>query len=170
MTPLSAINASLVEFVQSPAFPCVGAKSALKSGTLRSIECGDIGSAAWDTTILSALHALPRKCAGLLKFASLAILFPLTPRLTEEAFEQALWRRLSALHRLDAAEFDWDPKFNDDPESPNFGMSFGGRGFYVIGMHPNASRAARRMDCATLIFNPHSQFEELRQVGLFDKI
>jgi FPC/CPF motif-containing protein YcgG len=161
---------SLESFVQNPFFPCVGAKSALNSGTLRAIAYHDICSDTDDVEILSALHDFAHERVHKGVFASLAIMFRNTPKLSEDAFEEALWGRLTALQRLDSRQFDWDPSVSDDPASPNFGMSFGGRGFYVIGMHPDASRAARRMVCATLVFNSHSQFEALRQAGLFDLI
>jgi hypothetical protein len=49
-------------------------------------------------------------------------------------------------------------------------MSLGGRAFYVIGVHPGASRKARRFGRAALVFNLHSQFETLREDGRYDKM
>ena len=49
-------------------------------------------------------------------------------------------------------------------------MSAGGKGFFVIGMHPGASRLARRFQCPVLVFNLHSQFEQLRADGRYDKL
>jgi FPC/CPF motif-containing protein YcgG len=37
-------------------------------------------------------------------------------------------------------------------------------------VHPGASRAARRFDCAALVFNLHSQFETLREDGRYEKL
>jgi FPC/CPF motif-containing protein YcgG len=133
-------------------------------------SAGDLRDDVQDENILQVLHAFARYNTGQSKFASLAILFPRTPSLTEQEFESALWLRLAALQRLDADEFDWDTAVSDDPASPDFGMSFGGHGFYIVGMHPGASRRARRTDCATLIFNPHAQFQALRHSGMFDRI
>ena len=40
----------------------------------------------------------------------------------------------------------------------------------MIGLHPNASRPARRFRYPTLVFNSHEQFERLRQDGRFEKM
>jgi FPC/CPF motif-containing protein YcgG len=90
--------------------------------------------------------------------------------LNEQHFEAAMWQRLQAFHAIDAASHDWDPEVSSDPESPHFSMSIGGRGFYVIGLHPDASRTARRFHCAALVFNLHSQFEALRADSRYDKL
>jgi FPC/CPF motif-containing protein YcgG len=83
----------------------------------------------------------------------------------EAAFEQDLWGTLQHLHDLDAPHHRWDPKVSDDPADPRFSFSFGGRAFFIIGMHAASSRAARRFAWPTLIFNPHQQFERLRENG-----
>lgn len=159
---------SFVAFIEDERFPCVGAKSALHMGAIEMLEAGSICDCDSDADILSALHAFPHSAIYERKFASLAVLFPATPGLTEEEFESALWARLSALQKLDAV--DWDSEVSDDPQSPHFAMSFGGHGYYVVGMHPGASRAARRAPFAALVFNSHAKFRALRQAGLFDAI
>lgn len=103
-------------------------------------------------------------------FVSLAVLFPGSPRLSEIAFEQALWRRLRAIHVIDRVDHGWDGSVSDDPESGNFSMSVGGKGFFVIGLHPGASRVARRFQCPVMVFNLHSQFEQLRADGRYEKL
>ena len=103
-------------------------------------------------------------------FLSFVALFPDTPKLGEADFEAALWQRLQALHALDARDFAWDPSVSSDPASPRFSMSLGGRAFYVVGLHPGASRRARRFPFSALVFNLHSQFEALREDGRYDKL
>lgn len=90
--------------------------------------------------------------------------------LTEPAFEQALWQRLQALHALDRRQFGWDRQVSSDPASPHFSMSLGGKAFYVVGLHPAASRPARRYRQPALVFNLHSQFEQLRADGRYRKL
>lgn len=157
-------------FIEGESFPCVGAKSALHLGAIEMVEARSLGNSDCDGAILTALHAFPRSAIHGYKFASLAVLFPATPALTEEEFEAALWDRLIALQRRDAEHFAWDDQVSDDPSSPRFGMSFGGHGYYVVGMHPSASRLARRAPFATLVFNSHAQFRALRHAGLFEAI
>ena len=48
--------------------------------------------------------------------------------------------------------------------------SFGGEAFFVVGLHPHASRPARRFDTPAMVFNLHDQFEQLRATGRYDKL
>jgi len=57
-----------------------------------------------------------------------------------------------------------------NPSDPEFSLSLGGRGFFVVGMHAGASRPARRVPGAALAFNLHSQFKALREDGRYDKL
>ena len=41
----------------------------------------------------------------------------------------------------------WDPRVSDDPANPHFAFSVGGTAFFVVGLHPQASRIARRTPC-----------------------
>jgi FPC/CPF motif-containing protein YcgG len=90
--------------------------------------------------------------------------------LSEIAFERHLWILLQSLYEADRDEFDWDPEVSNDPKSANFGMSIGGTAYFVVGLHPNASRLARRAPMAAAAFNPHSQFRRLKQDGRYDRL
>ena len=151
-------------------FPCVGAKSALAQDNISFEVAGDLRSPIHDDTLVEALQAFAHDAGNDDVFLSKVLLFPATPELDEPAFEAALWERLQALHRVDAARFEWDPAVSDDPESPHFSLSIGRRGFYVVGLHPGASRPARRFPVATLVFNLHSQFEALRADGRYARL
>ena len=63
-----------------------------------------------------------------------------------------------------------DPKVAEDPEAGDFGFSFAGRGFFVIGLHPDASRLARRFPWPALVFNAHAQFDRLKADGRYPKM
>jgi FPC/CPF motif-containing protein YcgG len=41
---------------------------------------------------------------------------------------------------------------------------------YVIGLHANSARIARRFPWPTLVFNPHRQFEKLRADGKWKRM
>ncbi|MEO5628466.1 MAG: guanitoxin biosynthesis heme-dependent pre-guanitoxin N-hydroxylase GntA [Thermomonas sp.] len=151
-------------------FPCVGAKSALRRGQLEHVVAGDLRCGRRDAEILTALVDFSQRHDRDAVFVSCAVIFPDTPLLDEGGFEVALWDRLSALHRLDAGQHAWDPQVSSDPASTNFSMSLGGHAFYVVGMHPGASRLARRFETAALVFNPHRQFETLRADGRYDAL
>ena len=166
----SALDAAFEARVQDIGFPCVGAKSALAQGSLVLLQGEDIRCPASDEAIVAALQEFGATAPVDAVFVSRVVLFPGTPPLDEAAFEQALWQRLQAFHAIDARHFDWDPAVSSDPANPRFSMSIGGRGFYVVGLHPGASRPARRFHCAALVFNLHSQFEALRADGRYEKL
>jgi FPC/CPF motif-containing protein YcgG len=166
----SAMGRDFRAQIQDPVFPCVGAKSAAAQHNLEFVAAGDLASPHADAMIVRELQDFARSAAIDAVFLSKLVLFPSTPPLDELQFEQALWERLQALHALDAATHDWDPGVSSDPDSPHFSMSIGGRGFYVIGLHPGSSRPARRFRCAALVFNLHSQFEALRADGRYEKL
>ncbi len=62
------------------------------------------------------------------------------------------------------------PGWPTDPDNPHFSLSFGGEAFFVVGLHPNASRPARRFSSPVLVFNLHAQFERLRAEGRYEKL
>lgn len=166
----STATQALFDFVAQDAFPCVGAKAALSQDNITVVRAVDLRSDRYDAEITRQLQAFAVRAAQDSVFLSLAVVFEQTPQLSEPAFETALWQRLQAIHQVDAQLHRWDPEVSNDPRSPDFSMSIGGRGFYVIGLHPGASRMARRFGHAALIFNLHSQFERLREDGRYEKM
>jgi FPC/CPF motif-containing protein YcgG len=157
-------------FVEDRAFPCVGAKSALARGQLRVMVARDITS-AWDDVRIS--HALvdfaAEYAADPAPFNSLAVVFAGPHELSEAGFETALWARLQSLADKDVwLGQGYDPRVSADVENPHFSLSFGGEAVFVVGLHPGASRPARRFETPVLVFNPHGQFEQLRQEGRYE--
>jgi uncharacterized protein len=163
------IAAELKKFVGTPQFPCVGAKAALRRHQLDILVVSDIRSDASDLLITRRLQdfAIAQDLDSAI-FVSQAVIFRDTARLSECAFETYLWQRLTAFHVIDRQDFRWDPKVDSDPSSPHFSLSIGGKGFFVVGLHPGASRAARRFRYAALVFNLHAQFERLRDEGRYE--
>ena len=163
---------SLYDHVLEPDFPCVGAKSALNS-QLFKIHPAWLLTSAWDDVaihdeLLSWSERYTNNPDGLRSFA---VVFSGPLNLNERQFEAAMWDRLCSL----AAKDDWrdypyDPSVSSDPNDPHFSLSFGGKAYFVVGMHPNASRTARRTDYPTLVFNLHDQFERLRADQKYEKM
>jgi FPC/CPF motif-containing protein YcgG len=162
---------TLAGFVKDADFPCVGAKSALARGQLSVVEAGDLRDGSTDQAILRALcHFVARYRARRRIFSSFVAAFEGPADLTEIQFEDALWRRLSTLRRIDAPCHDWSPDVSSDPASPRFGFSLGGLAFFIVGLHPRASRTARRFPHPAIVFNPHEQFEALRAEGRYHRL
>ncbi|QNM82701.1 YqcI/YcgG family protein [Sphingomonas sabuli] len=159
-------------FVSDVAFPCVGAKAALNRDGMRFVVARDFGSAWDDLRILPALLNIAREYRrdpG--PFRSLVVLFEGGAPDSEAAYEKGLWERLQSLTDKD----EWlgqpaDPRVAHDPDDPHFAMSFGGEAFFVVGIHPQASRPARRFRVPGLVFNLHDQFEQLRAEGRYGKM
>ena len=160
------------EFIQNPDFPCVGAKVALAKSHIDILIARDIASAWDDLRIYPALLQFVsayRKNPGL--FRSFAVIFEEATPLSEKAFEKHLWERVQSLSDKD--EFNalpYDQRVSADPDDPHFSLSFGGEAFFVVGLHPNASRPARRFKAPVLVFNLHDQFERLRAEGRYKKM
>ncbi|MXO64090.1 guanitoxin biosynthesis heme-dependent pre-guanitoxin N-hydroxylase GntA [Qipengyuania oceanensis] len=163
---------SLNEHVADYGFPCVGAKSALKRGNLEVQAAWQITS-AWDDVAIhrNLMHwswDYSRSPEGLRSFA---VVFSGPLDLSERRFEQAMWERLASLADKD----DWlgqqyNKQVSNDPADPHFSLSFGGQAYFVVGMHPHASRSARRTKYPTLVFNLHDQFERLREDGKYERM
>jgi FPC/CPF motif-containing protein YcgG len=165
------IAADLRAFVASPEFPCVGAKAALRRHQLEILVVPDIRHGGSDKLITRGLQDFAIRHDGDdTMFVSQAVIFQNDAQLSEVEFETHLWQRLTSLHAIDRQDYQWDPSVDSDPESPHFSLSIGGKGFFVVGLHPNASRAARRFRHPTLVFNLHAQFEKLRQEGRYETI
>jgi FPC/CPF motif-containing protein YcgG len=167
----NAIASKLEEFVASADFPCIGAKAALRRRQLEILVVADIRTDSSDRLITRRLQDFAiRHDTGDKMFVSQAVVFRKDADLSEAMFEAYLWERLASLHAIDNEEFSWDPNVASDPRSPHFAFSIGGKGFFVVGLHPNASRTARRFEHPTLIFNLHAQFEQLRQEGRYETL
>jgi hypothetical protein len=165
--PFAAIaETAFRDFILDADFPCLGAKAAWNSGsqTLRVFEdLGGTESTKALATALSEFHPT-------VEFATFIAVFERPRNISEIEFENLLWKQLRLLHERDAMRFDWDSKVAADPDDPHFSFSFGGQALYVVGMHPNSSRQARRFPWPTLIFNPHEQFERLRAEGKWGRM
>lgn len=166
------LQAELEHWIAAPEFPCVGAKSALARGSLKMVPAIDITSAWNDVPLHDELLRWAqeyRADPGGLR--SLAVVFEGPLDLSEHAFEQHMWARIQSLSDKDHWRGQpYDPRVSPDPENPHFSLSFGSEAFFVVGLHPHASRPARRFTRPTMIFNIHDQFEKLREEGRYEKM
>ena len=158
--------------VEQPSFPCVGAKSALGRGQMDIMVARDLRSAWDDLRILPALTKTVAKYrADRAIFRTLVVLFEGPGELSEQDFEEHLWARAQSLSDKDAwVGHSPDPSVSSDPDDPHFSLSFAGEAFFVVGLHPHASRPARRFDVPAMVFNLHNQFEVLRSQQRYEKL
>jgi hypothetical protein len=167
-----ALATRFIATVEQPSFPCVGAKSALGRGQMDILVARDLRSAWDDLRILPALTTTVAKYrADRAIFRTMVVLFEGPTDLSEAEFETHLWARAQSLSDKDA----WvghrpDPSVSADPEDPHFSLSFAGEAFFVVGLHPHASRPARRFEAPAMVFNLHNQFTVLREQQRYEKL
>ena len=158
--------------VAEAAFPCVGAKAALARGTLEVLTARDITS-SWDDVRIHdrLLRWAHQYRADPSLFRSLALAFEGPANLDETSFERHLWKRVQSLSDKDAWRGQpYDANVSSDPADDHFSLSFGGEAFFVVGLHPRASRPARRFPHPVMVFNLHDQFETLRAQGKYENM
>ena len=167
-----ALAAKLKAHIADGSFPCVGAKAALARGGIDVVVARSITSAWDDVAIHRALLAFVRDYQRDRKlFRSFAVVFSEDDSPNEHSFEECLWERVQSLSDKDVwLGQDYDPRVSPDPDNPHFALSFAGEAFFLVGLHPNASRAARRFERPTIVFNLRDQFEQLRADGRYEKM
>jgi uncharacterized protein len=170
MLDVTATDVAFDAHVSDPAFPCLAAKTAHARHQVTHVHAGDIRCPSSDTDAALAIAAFAARRKPEHVFHSLVLHFAEGPALSEVAFEQAMFARLQGIHEADRQSFAWDPSVDSDPASKKFSMSVGGQAFYVIGLHPGASRAARRLAHPAMVFNLHAQFEYLRSQDRYDRL
>jgi FPC/CPF motif-containing protein YcgG len=146
-------------------FPCVAGKAALAADQIHVMVADHLACPKDDAVIMNFLCGFidAYQHANTL-YHSAAIIFKEPGQCDEVIFDSMLWNRLQAIADLDASlHHPWDHRVNNDPASPDFSYSLNGEAMYIIGLHPGSSRKSRQFDYPTLVFNPHSQFEKLRE-------
>lgn len=163
-----AARAALQAHVLANGYPCIMATSVLRRDQITVGTYSALGTAEASDALAADLAAFVREPEPERGFRSFAAVFGGDAPASEETFEHGLWATLQALHDRDDAP--WDSEVSADPASPEFSFSFAGRAFYVVGMHPQASRPARTFRRPLVLFNLHSQFEQLRAEGRYDRV
>ncbi|MDP9017764.1 MAG: YqcI/YcgG family protein [Candidatus Eremiobacteraeota bacterium] len=157
-------------FVQDVDYSCLGARAAINGGHYRFGLYEMMGSQASTAGLARDLRAfVAERPLMRTQYATFIAFFDDAERGSELEFENTLWRQLQELHNLDRQYYNYDCSVSANPNSPDFGFSFGGEAFFVVGMHPQASRVARRFSTKALAFNARSQFDALRAQGLYGR-
>lgn len=165
----SDVEQAIREFIGGGGYPCIMARSVLNCESYRIGRYHGLGTDA-APALAADLQAFLAEAEPERGYRSFLAVFDSPRMMSEEEFETRLWRTLQALHHIDAQQNDWDRSVSDDPADPRFSFSFGEQAFYIIGMHPGASRIARRFAWPMLVFNLHRQFEQLRASGRYDSV
>ncbi|AHM58306.1 hypothetical protein D770_00140 [Flammeovirgaceae bacterium 311] len=168
---VESVAGQLRDFILLKEHPCIIARSTIRSGACCFGLYPELGSN-------SATAGLSRDLATFLEkrknnpdtYASFMAVFEQPLNMSELLFEKLLWKQLQLLQQASAPHYLWDNTTSPDPDDKNFGFSFGGKAFYVVGMHPNSSRKSRQFTHPMLVFNMHEQFEAMRTKGAYEKV
>ena len=170
--PASAGPAEMVEalhaMINHPDFPCLGARSVFRRDRATVVIYQELGSERTAASLLDDLRRFADQVNMDEGLASFVALFRGPPIHSEQRFEELLWAQLRAVHAQDPKP--WATDVSADPEDPHFAFSVAGTAYFVVGLHPMASRDARRAAVPTLVFNLHEQFEQLRASGAFPRM
>jgi FPC/CPF motif-containing protein YcgG len=160
------------DFIRDTQFVCVGAKAALARDKIEILIARDLASAWNDVEIYERLATFARAYQqDRSLYRSFVVLFEHSRIMTEGEFERLLWTRVQSLSNKDALHGQpYDESVSPDPEDTHFSLSFAGQAFFIVGLHPSASRPPRRFEVPALVFNLHDQFETLRQSGMYEKM
>ena len=169
--PRRDIVDAIEEMVAHPEYPCLGARSVFRRSAVTMV----VLDALDDTSPGGALDQLVQLLTRYVSdvdldgdLVSFVACFRGPVPVEEKEFEALLWGALQHLHDRDAEP--WANGVAADPENPHFAFSVAGTAFFVVGLHPAASRVARRAPVPTLVFNLHEQFERLRADGHYQRM
>lgn len=137
------------------------AKSVLKNGVLRFHEAKDHSL----ESILDLMGDFVHSYRSTDKLHSFILGFP---SMTFQEFEKFFWKFLISLKFLDHSPHD--SRVDSDPFSPRFSYSLHSEGFFILLLHPDSPRLSRRTKFPAIVFNPHQQFEDLRDKNIFYKV
>lgn len=158
-------------FLSNKAFPCVAAKDAMAKANIKLLVADNIACPKDDKSILDFMYSFThfyRKSGK--GFYSAAVIFMQPEIVNEDLFDALLWQRLAALRSMDALQYPHDSRVAANPDDSNFSFSLMEEAFFIVGLHPTSSRSARRFKYATLVFNPHAQFETMKKDARYEKM
>ena len=158
-------------FLADKEFPCIAAKAALAKEQAKCFVAGNMACPKDDVDILHFLYDFVDGYRASKDFYHSAAIIFTSPHINnEELFDELLWQRLQALEILDAKDNAYDNRVEADTASAKFSFSINEEALYVIGLHPLSSRQSRQFKYPALVFNPHAQFETLKQSSKYESM
>ena len=148
---------AFTEIVGHRDYPCLGARSVIRRDRATVGVYGELDALATAPLLLQDLEEFASGVDLNEGFASFIAIFR-GPRIIDERhFERLLWSQLRRLHALDEAP--WSEEVSADSDDVGFAFSVAGSAYFLVGMHPMASRVARRAASPILVFNLHEQLQ-----------
>lgn len=154
------------EMIEDRSYSCTGAKSAFRRNAYRFGVYDELGKP--DFGLAHDLFEFKLEQPELPQLSTFVASFSSPEIISEQDFHELLFEQLQFL--LDVDPMSWDSTVSADPEDPSFSLSVFGKGWFVVGLNPKSSRVARQFARPALVFNAHSQFEELRSTGQYQSM
>lgn len=160
---------AFLSFIRNKDFPCVAAKAAVAKQHIQCMIGDDMASTHQSADVLRFIYDFvdQYRIAGN-DYHSAAVIFREPAGMDEELFDKLLWNQLQSFADLDAEKFLYDKRVDSDPHSGHFSFSLKEEAFFIIGLHPDSSRPSRRFPHPVIVFNPHQQFEKLRNTNHYE--
>ena len=164
------INNEIRSFILQKNYPCVAAiQSVVRNDYVRGTY-GQFGTGAhWHRLRTDLLKFLELQRATQSRYMSFWAVFnaPVQTPDNELHFEKKFWKELSLLSSEEERAGDWGEINSSDPNDPAFCLSLAGVKLFVVGLHPESSRFARRFSRPAMVFNAFSQFEVFEEEGTY---
>ena len=159
------------QYLSKKGFPCVAAKAALSRNHIKCMVASHMACPADDKMILQYLYSfVDRYRASEESYHSAAVIFKEPVEINEAFFDTLLWQRLNSLSALDKQKYQHDLRVDSDPNSPRYSFSLKEEAFFILGLHPGSSRRSRQFKYPALVFNPHAEFEKLRNSDRYTRM
>lgn len=159
----------VLSFIKNKAFPCIMARAVATRGLISVVEINDVHDKHLITEILQRFylfideyHLHPQRLSSFIVCFEMKCSF--------DKFEKFFWKVLKLMDETDKKYFRHDPRVSGDPFSPDFSFSIKEEAFFILALHPESPRFARRFRFPAIVFNPHQQFENLRKNGVYTRV
>lgn len=160
------LRSKFENFILEKNHPCIMAQTVFSMDEVELFDYDSFGTTETARQLIKDLNGYVKNYDfDSNDFRTFLAVFPNSPKYSEIEFEKLLWKQLEFLHKADRC--DWDEEVSSNPENEHFSFSLCGKAFYVVGMHPGASRKARQSPYTAIAFNLHWQFEKLREMGTY---
>lgn len=160
----------LSTFILQPSFPCIMAKSVINQGFFHTFSLPDLSKESVKNALDKMYDFISEMQAKNVNLSSCAIVLEDESLKDFNVFESKFWEFLKELNIIDKKFYKPDPEVDSDPSSSNFSYSIKSESFFIIALHPDSPRWARRFKYPSIVFNPHKQFEKMRKNGTYLKV
>lgn len=162
-----SVREAMRAFVTQKDYPCIAALKSQQANEFRLGIYEDFGSGRTGRSLRARLgEFLAEQKRTDSPYLSFWAVYGGESHFSEEEFERRMWHELSSLTSLAEKSADWGPH-ESDPRSRKFAFCLFGEPFFVVGLHPNSSRRARRFGRPALVFNVFRQFAALQRKGAY---